>query len=192
MTTHPPQRDDGLSGDSTRVGSHLGGRVGHGRIAVSVAGAVAALGHQGQEGVQAAGVEVAAPAGLQVSQGTVGWPGRPVGTIRGERVPHIGDGDDPGGQRDLLPGQGVGIAAPVVALVVLADHLQGLAQRRRPPDDVGADNGVFLDPGPLLLGKGARLVKDVVGDADLADVVQVGPSARVRSAAGRSPSRRPT
>jgi hypothetical protein len=59
----------------------------------------------------------------------------------------------------------------VEALVVLADDLQGPAQRRGPADDVGADHRVLLDPGPLLLGKGARLVQHVVGDADLADVV---------------------
>jgi hypothetical protein len=33
---------------------------------------------------------------------------------------------------------------------------------------------VLLDPGPFLLGEGARLVQDMVGDAHFADVVQVG------------------
>jgi hypothetical protein len=57
-----------------------------------------------------------------------------------------------------------------VALVVLADHGQGVAQRRGPPDDVGADDRVLLDPGPLVVAEGAGLVEDVVEDADLADV----------------------
>jgi hypothetical protein len=82
--------------------------------------------------------------------------------------PHVGHGLDPGRQRDLLPGQALGVAAPVVAPVVLADHGQGVAQRRGPPDDVGADDRVLLDPGPLVVAEGTGLVEDVVGDADLA------------------------
>jgi hypothetical protein len=152
---------------------------------VAAARAVATPGHQGQEGVKAARVEMGAAVGLQVGQGTVGRPGRPVGAIRGQRVPHVGHGHDAGGQRDLLPGEAVGIAAPLVALVVLADHRQGVAQRRGPPDDVGPDDRVLLDPGPLLVGEGAGLVQHVVGDADLADVVQVRPLGQ--GAQGRRP-----
>jgi hypothetical protein len=69
-----------------------------------------------------------APAGQQMAQSAVGRPGRPVGAVRGERVPHVDHGDDPGGLGDLLPGEAVGIAAAVEALVVLADDRQGVAQ----------------------------------------------------------------
>jgi hypothetical protein len=89
---------------------------------------VASFGHEGQERVQAARVEVGAAPRLQVAQGPVGRPGRPVGAVRGERVPHVDHGDDPGGLGDLLPGEAVGIAAAVEALVVLADDRQGVAQ----------------------------------------------------------------
>src|SRR5215207_1112642 len=49
---------------------------------------------------------------------------------RGERVPHVDHGHDSGGQRDLLPGEAVGVAVAVEALVALVDDLQGPAQRR--------------------------------------------------------------
>jgi hypothetical protein len=127
------------------------------RFALAGARPVAALGHQGQEGVQAVGVEVDAAVGLHVGEGAVGRPGRPVGAVGGERVPHVGHGHDAGGQGDLLPGQAVGVAGAVVALVVLADHGQGVAERRGPPDDVGADDRVLLDPGPLLVAEGPGL-----------------------------------
>jgi hypothetical protein len=47
----------------------LGGRVGHGGVALPMAGAMGPVGHQGQERVQAGRVEMAAAPGLQVSQG---------------------------------------------------------------------------------------------------------------------------
>ena len=167
----------------------MAGVPGRGRVGGPAAGAVATLGHQGQEGVKAARVEVAAPVGLHVGQGPVGRPGRPVGAVGGERVPHVGHGHDPRGQRDLLPGDPVGVAAPVVALVVLADHGEGVAQRRGPPDDVLADDRVLLDPGPLVVGEGAWLVEHVVGDADLADVMEVGTLGQ--GAQGRRPQPQP-
>jgi hypothetical protein len=123
----------------------LGGCVGHGRIAVPVARTMAALSHHGQEGVQAAWVEMGAAAGFQVPQGTVWRPGRPVGTVGGERVPHVGDSHDAGKQRDLLAGKAIGVALAVLALMVRADHRQRVTQRRSPPDDIGPHDRVFLD-----------------------------------------------
>src|SRR5918995_1889009 len=79
---------------------------GRGGVAVAAGRAVATLGHQGQEGVEAARVEVGAAVGRQVGQGAVGGPGRPVGAVRGQRVPDVGHGHDAGGQRDLLPRRG--------------------------------------------------------------------------------------
>jgi hypothetical protein len=119
---------------------------------------VATLGHQGQEGVEAPGVEVGAAAGIEVAQGAVGRPRRPVGAVGGERVPDVGHGHDAGGQRDLA-GKAVGVAAAVVALVVLADHLEGFAERWGAPDDVGADDRVLLDPGPLLSVRAPGLLR---------------------------------
>jgi hypothetical protein len=46
---------------------------------------------------------------------------------------------------------------------------------------------VLLDPGPLLVGQGARLVQDVVGDPDLADVVQVGALGQAPQGGGPQP-----
>ena len=88
----------------------LGRGGGHGGVAGLVAGAVAALGHQGEDGVKAVWVEVGAAPRFKVAQGPVGWPGRAVGTVGGECVPHVDHGDDAGGQRDLLPGEAVRVA----------------------------------------------------------------------------------
>ena len=87
------------------------------------------------------------------------------------------------------PARPSGVAAAVVALVVLADHLEGFAERGGASDDVGADDRVLLDPGPLLVGEGLGLVEDVVGDADLAHVVEVG--ALSQGAQGRRPQAQP-
>jgi hypothetical protein len=113
------------------------------------------------------GVEMGAPAGQQMAQSAVGRPGRPVGAVPGERVPHVDHNDDPGGQRDPPAGVAAGVAVAVGALMVLADDLEGPAQRRSPPDDVGADHRMLLDPAPLLLGEGARLVEHVIGMSTL-------------------------
>jgi hypothetical protein len=50
----------------------VAGLLGRDRITVAAARAVAALGHQVQEGVKAARVEMGAAVALQVGQGTVG------------------------------------------------------------------------------------------------------------------------
>jgi len=86
------------------------------------------------------------------------------------------DRADQGPQRLRIAPADMGhrVALAVVALVVLADHHQRVAQRRCPPDDIGPHDRMFLNPGQLLVGEGAGLVQDMVGDADLAHIVQVG------------------
>ena len=115
-----------------------------------------------------------AAAALDLGDGLVDRPGRLVGALVGERVEDVGDGDDPADQRDPLPHDSARVAGAVPALVVverdLLRHLQdgegALAE------DLGAHLGVLLHHLPLGGGQLARLEEDLVGDADLADVVQ--------------------
>ena len=67
----------------------------------------------------------------------------------------------------------VRVAAAVVVLVVVAHRLHELVREQR-PDDLGAEHGVLLHLLPLLRVEAAGLEQDAVGDADLADVVEVG------------------
>src|SRR6476661_3061688 len=84
----------------------------------------------------------------------------------------VADEDDPGLDRDLLPGPAVGIAGAVVPLVAVADdraHLLEPVDRR---DDPLAELGVRLHDGPLVGRERPGLLKDVLWDPDLPDVVE--------------------
>ena len=58
--------------------------------------------------------------------------------------------------------------------MVVADGGQGVLEAGHRPDDDGPHGRVVADDGVLLFGQLARLAEDLVGDADLADVVQQG------------------
>ena len=80
--------------------------------------------------------------------------------------------DDPGAERDLLPGQPVGIPRAVEALVVVADRRHRVAEEPEPVDDARALLGVALHQRPLLGRERGGLQQDRVGDRELADVVE--------------------
>ncbi len=95
-----------------------------------------------------------------------------VGAIRGHRVVRVAAEDDPRLDRDLVAGEPVGIATPVEALVRAADDLADVAHE--PADS--REHPLALDRVrtnhlPLGLVERARLVDDLLGDRDLADVV---------------------
>ena len=87
-------------------------------------------------------------------------------------VKGVGDGQDAGGQRDLLAFEAVGIPAAVVALVVMADHLRDVPQKPDGPHYIFADDGVGLDQLELFIRQPAGLVEHGVADADFPDVVE--------------------
>ena len=72
-----------------------------------------------------------------------------------------------------LAGEPVRIAVAVVALVMVTHAEHELLGEER-PDDVGAEDRVLAHELPLARVEAARLEQHAVGDADLADVVQVG------------------
>ncbi len=101
-------------------------------------------------------------------------PGVLVRARREQRVEDVADGADPRGQRDLVSLQPLRVAASVPALVVAARDLLGHLDQLglRAGENARADRRVRLHLLPLGGIELPRLQQDLVGDADLADVVQ--------------------
>ena len=98
----------------------------------------------------------------------------------GQRVVHIGQGHDLGGNGDAVPLEPIRVAPPVPPLVVpAADVPSHLHQGAGTLDGNGlhhvrADDGVALHDGELLIGKPAGLVENFPGNGDFAHVVEGG------------------
>src|SRR5688572_10011994 len=73
-----------------------------------------------------------------------------VGTLGRHGVESVADEGDARGERDLLAGEPVWIAAAVEPLVARADEGGDLLERRRREQDPLADQGVPADEGLLL------------------------------------------
>ena len=125
-----------------------------------------------EERVDHLGVELAAAAALELRQALrVGERGL-VGAAARHGVVGVDHGHGAGQGRDGVAGEAVGVAVAVVALVVVphGEH-EVLGEERA--DDVGAHHRVLAHLLPLLLVQAAGLEEHPVGDADLADVVEV-------------------
>ena len=90
------------------------------------------------------------------------------------RVVGVGDGHDPGAERDLVGAQAVRVAVAGVALVVVEDDRHGVLERGGLLEDDLADARVLDDRPPLGRGQRGRLLEDLLRDGDLADVVEQG------------------
>ena len=108
----------------------------------------------------------------QLVEGLLHRAGRPVGAAADDGVEGVGERDDAGAERDALALQAVGIAGAVPALVVVADDGREVARHAQRVADALADLGVLAHDPELVLGQRPGLVQDVLGDADLADVVE--------------------
>ena len=97
-----------------------------------------------------------------------------VGTIRGQRVEGVGDSDDARQQRNLVALQAVRISAAIEGLVMQFDTGQHFGQLRDRAQNVGALGGVRLHDLKFFCGERAGLFQDVIFDADLAHVVELG------------------
>jgi hypothetical protein len=96
-----------------------------------------------------------------------------VRAVGAHRVPGVSRGDDPRLQWDLLAGEAVGVAAAVPALMVGAhDQADVVHEAADGIEHLLALDGVRLDDLPLAVIELVRLVDDLLGDRDLADVVQ--------------------
>ncbi len=95
-----------------------------------------------------------------------------VGTIGGDGVEGVGDGDDAGHHRNLIAGEAVGVACAVHALVVQLDAGEHVFQLRDGAHDVGALGGMLLHQVEFFVGELAGLFQDAIVHADFADVMQ--------------------
>ena len=97
-----------------------------------------------------------------------------IRSVVGHRVEGIDQPDDPGTKRNGLAAQPVRVAAPVPALVVMADDRRERAGRRQWLADPLADLGMPAHQVPFLAVERRRLGQDSLGHPDLADVVEQG------------------
>ena len=79
---------------------------------------------------------------------------------------------DAGGQRDLVAAQPEGVAVAVGTLVVQFDYRQVRLEERDLAQDAGAERRMALDLLVLLGRQRLGLLQDLVGQPDLADVVE--------------------
>ena len=93
---------------------------------------------------------------FELGQGAGDREWRPIRPGRDHRVERVGDGDDPGADRDLLPRAAGWISASVPPLVVEEDVGQGGAKRIDAADQPCAGKRVALDLVELVLVERAR------------------------------------
>ena len=148
------------------------------RRAVSVTSATRELGVRRRktrdEGVDDARLELRAACAHDVLVRLERCPCVLVGALAGQRVEHVGDGDDPSAERDVVGHAAGRVPGAVPALVVVQGDLGGELDERRAAarQDLGAHGGVRLHDVELFGGQRARLQQDRVGHGHLADVVQ--------------------
>ena len=129
--------------------------------------------------MHAGGVPLGPRAPFQKTVRFRGCQGLAVGAVRGHGRVGVGNSQQAGERRDGLADQPAGIARAIPALVVVPDGTQNLFQARGAGSQCGGDDRrpdvrVHLDLRELFVGQAPRLAKDLVGDADLADIVQQG------------------
>ena len=97
-----------------------------------------------------------------------------VGPVVGHRIVRVGDRDDPGAERDVVAAQPERVAVPGVALVMVEDDRDSVLQGGGLLEDDLADPRMLDDRSPLRRRESGRLVEDLLGNGDLADVVEQG------------------
>lgn len=107
-----------------------------------------------------------------VSKRPILCPGRPVRPFGGQRIVGVGDGKDPGGERDLLALQTPWIALPVPFLVVAVRDVQRSSQVPDGREQFVRVVGMPSHDLPFLIIKRPGLEQNGIRDTHLADVVQ--------------------
>src|SRR6186997_1329094 len=96
-----------------------------------------------------------------------------VRAVRDHRDVRTADADDPRGKGDLVGGEPVRVPAAVPVLVARANDARHAAERRGCAQDALADDGVLADEPPFALVERAGFVEDLVGNRELAEVVEL-------------------
>src|SRR5918997_29692 len=121
------------------------------------------------------GVELGRCVSLYLLEGGLLRDAVAVGAVPAHDVEGVGHGDHPGRQRYVLAAQPGRVPAAVEAFMVVLYPPQRARQRAYRRDDLDTQRGVTLHPLVLVLRQAARLVQDLVGDPDLAHVVEERP-----------------
>src|SRR5262249_52298738 len=79
---------------------------------------------------------------------------RPVRSIGGERVVHVGYGYDARAQGNRIAGEPIGIAATVVTLVMVPDDESAIGEEIERRHDLGAGERVASHEAPLVVREG--------------------------------------
>ena len=98
--------------------------------------------------------------------------GRPLGSIRHHRGETVDHGNDTGAERNVVASQARRVAAAVPALVVREDQRCHRVRERHRLQDLRSHPGMDLQPLELFVRQRALLRQDMLGDRQVADVVQ--------------------
>ena len=90
------------------------------------------------------------------------------------RVVRVGDRDNPGSERDVVPAQPERVAMTRIAFVVVEDDRNGVLEGGGLLEDHLSDPRMLHDGPPLGCAQRGRLVEDVRRQTDLAHVVKQG------------------
>ena len=101
-----------------------------------------------------------------------------IAAVAGQRVVDVSQSHDLSGDRDIVPYQSVGIASPIIALVVPAADLIGGFDEQftliggEVFQHFPAHHGVGLHDLKLLCGQAAGLIEDLLVHSDLTDIME--------------------
>ena len=146
------------------------------------------VGLAGFEPVDDVGVELRTRTAADLLDRLVPADGFAVRPRVGHRIERVDDGEDSRAQRDALGGEPVWVPVAVPPFVVGADDARTLlVEEGNVNEEPLSELCMLLHPPALTRGQGAGLEQDLVGHADLADVVQQEPpfQARVVEQRGR-------
>lgn len=134
----------------------------------------ACLGGRLEEEIENERIELRASPGRHQLQRFLDVVGVAVGPAARQCVEDVRNRGDPALERYLLACDALGVAGPVVSLVMGKRDRGGEIEemRGRPREDRVPDRRVPLDQTPLLRIQSGRLQQDAVRDRDLADVVE--------------------
>ena len=130
------------------------------------------LGQRDAECVDRGGIELRASVALQLHEGNRCRARRTVGAGTRHGVEGVGHVHDPRVERNVVGQQAEGIALAVGPLMVQLDDREMRLEEGYLAENAGAKAGMATDLLELVGRQRTRLAQDVVGDADLADVVQ--------------------
>src|SRR5882762_496923 len=117
-------------------------------------------------------VELAAGATLDLFAGVRHWQGSAIGAVADHGVERIGDGKDPGTERNLFALQSARIAGTVEKLLMCKNDFCRVTQERNADQHVVADFAMFTHFPFFSVVQRTGFAQDTVWDSHLTDIVE--------------------